>query len=288
MKQRLCVVGAGAVGLGLAVAARENGIGVSLLGRHGPVMKGRLHVGNRMLEASFEIPDDDVALIVVTTKSYDVDVALRAILAYADLPLLVLRNGLSSMSLATRLATEGIVWGCCSRDAGHGVQWAGAVRIVVDSAWGGVDVARRLLSNGWVEVAADDDIRLARYRKLMVNVGVNTLTALLRLDCAALEKDPDAMNIAVAVAKEIAMLAAASGVDVGVDPAGYLRDAVKGMGAFMPSMAQDIVARRPPETRALLEEPLRLGHELGLDMPALRALCARALDAWNYRRDHHT
>lgn len=136
-------------------------------------------------------------------------------------------------------------------------------------------------------MCSTNDIHMERCRKHMVNVGVNTMTALLWLDCAGLAEDAGSMQFVVAVADDTNMGASASGVEIGVIPAEHVRDPVARMESFMPLLAPEIFAGRKPETVAFRAVTLRLAHSLQLEIPMLQGLRARA-NAWMYSRSSHT
>ena len=72
------------------------------------------------------------------------------------------------------------------------------------------------------------DIELALWEKLLVNVGLNPLTALLRVPNGALLKLPEAWELALAAAREAQQVARADGAPPGPGPGGTPAPGVPG------------------------------------------------------------
>lgn len=271
----LLVVGPGSLGLGLAVTAARRGVTVAVHGRHGPLGRGALEVRDATLTAAFAAMPGPNWCAVVAAKSQDIPAAVATTRHALDhcAAVLVLRNGLGDLpDFGGRPAAEGVVWACADRLAAGRVRWRGPIAIDVPASWSAAGAVARLLGDALVAVRPAEDFRRVQFRKLMVNAGVNPLTAIHGVDCRGLAASPGAVAQAVAVAAEVAALAAASGVPVDEEPGALVEAALAGMNDFIPSMAQDRAAARSLEIGSILDGPLALAERLGVEMPVLAGL----------------
>jgi 2-dehydropantoate 2-reductase len=111
------------------------------------------------------------------------------------------------------------------------------------------------------------DVEAVLWEKLLINVGINPLTALLRVPNGALPELPEAWALAVAAAVEALAVAQAAGVPLAVDPEERLRQVCLATAANHSSMLQDILAGRPTEIEALNGQVAARGRALGVPTP---------------------
>jgi 2-dehydropantoate 2-reductase len=116
------------------------------------------------------------------------------------------------------------------------------------------------------------DIEAVLWEKLLVNVGINPLTALLRVKNGELLRLPPAWEVAVAAATEAYEVARASGIHLTVDPETRLREVCTATHANRSSMLQDVSAGRQTEIEALNAQVASRGERLGLPAPVNRLL----------------
>jgi 2-dehydropantoate 2-reductase len=95
------------------------------------------------------------------------------------------------------------------------------------------------------------DIEAVLWEKLLVNVGINPLTALLRVKNGDLPNLAPAWTMAVAAAAEALAVARAEGVNLAVDPEVRLQQVCVATAANRSSMLQDALAGRRTEIEAL-------------------------------------
>ena len=126
-----------------------------------------------------------------------------------------------------------------------------------------VDLFRR----AGLECQPREDIEAVLWEKLVINVGINPLTALLRVPNGALLQLPEAWEVAVAAAVEAQAVARAAGLTLSGDPAARLRQVCADTAANRSSMLQDILAGRPTEIEALNAQVATRGRALGLPTP---------------------
>jgi 2-dehydropantoate 2-reductase len=116
------------------------------------------------------------------------------------------------------------------------------------------------------------DIEAVLWEKLLVNVGINPLTALLRVKNGDLLNIPSAWEMAVAAATEALAVARASGINLSVDLEGRLREVCIATAANRSSMLQDVMAGRRTEIEALNAQVAARGNSHGIPTPVNHVL----------------
>jgi 2-dehydropantoate 2-reductase len=219
-------------------------------------------------------------LTIVAVKAYQTETAARALpgLMSQGGMALTLQNGLGNLERLARtvgperlLAGVGLL-GVTARAEGR-IIYAGRGVIYIGTPLGSqvsaiemaavVDLFRR----ADLECQPREDIEATLWEKLVINVGINPLTALLRVPNGVLLKLPEAWEVAVAAGREAQAVAQAAGFTLSGDPAARLRQVCTDTAANRSSMLQDILAGRPTEIEALNAQVATRGRALGLPTP---------------------
>jgi 2-dehydropantoate 2-reductase len=124
-----------------------------------------------------------------------------------------------------------------------------------------------VLRRAGLECQPREDIETVLWEKLVINVGINPLTALLRVPNGVLLTLPSAWEVAVAAAREAQAVAQAAGVDLTGDPEARLAQVCTATAANRSSMLQDILVGRPTEIEALNAQVSQRGAALGVATP---------------------
>jgi 2-dehydropantoate 2-reductase len=130
-----------------------------------------------------------------------------------------------------------------------------------------------------------EDIQEQLWRKLLINVGINALTALN--DCAngRLLELPNLRGLMIQAVEEAAAVARAKGIDPGRDPVTEVLGVCLATRDNTSSMLQDIRRRKPTEigaiNGALVAEARRLGIPVPVNEALVRAVRRKEQD---YRR----
>lgn len=111
------------------------------------------------------------------------------------------------------------------------------------------------------------DIVAVIWDKLLVNVGINPLTALTRLPNGGLLEVPEAWQVTSAAVQEARAVAQAMGIAVSPDPLTRVRQVCRATARNRSSMLQDVLAQRPTEIEALNGQIVALGQKLGVPTP---------------------
>lgn len=144
-----------------------------------------------------------------------------------------------------------------------------------------------LLSAAGLPAAVSDNVESLVWGKLLVNVGINALTALLRVPNGALAEEPAARALMEAAVAEAAAVAAARGVHLPYDdPAAHVVAVAAATAANRSSMLQDVLRGTTTEIATINGAVVAEGARLGVPTPLNAALAAlvEALEATAHRR----
>ena len=239
-----------------------------------------------------------VELALVCTKSFDTEAAAAA-LAPALAPgavVLSLQNGVGNPAALARACPGAAVGGVavylgCQRLAPDRVvrrpsrdPSTGRLRDLL--AGGGAGVPGQALAGVaeaiGVPCRVDDSYEEALWTKLVANASLNTVTALGRARVGAVFADPCAVELMLAIGREVVAVARAAGTAVAPDaPEAYVADARRRLPRDGGSSTLfDLEAGRRLEREALVGVVVREGERLGVPVPASRACDAllRLLD----------
>jgi len=129
-------------------------------------------------------------------------------------------------------------------------------------------------------VTADGQALL--WSKLIVNVGINALTALLRVPNGTLAAVPECEAVMAQAVAEAVAVARSLGVALpGGEPIERVREVCTRTAANRSSMLQDVLAGRPTEVDVINGAVVRKGEEAGIPTPVNRLLTQliKALEA---------
>jgi len=302
---KIAVIGPGAVGCLLAVSLAEAGEDVhlidyrpervALLREQGIRLKTPGGV-SRLIPVPCWLPADvgPCRLAVMAVKAHQTKGAVQA------LPLLLapggqalsLQNGLGNLEEMARMVgperlLAGVTYLGVTRQAEGQILYAGQGEVIIGAPPGSavsaseIAAVAALFQRAGFKCRSTADIQTLIWDKLMINAGINPLTALLRVSNGALLELPEAWPLAVAAAAEVQAVAQAQGLAVAGDPAERLRQVCRATAQNRSSMLQDILAGRPTEIDSLNGQVAARGQARGVPTPIndLLTQLLRALDA---------
>jgi 2-dehydropantoate 2-reductase len=288
---KLAVLGPGALGCLMAALFWEAGAQVSLAD-YRPERVARLRqqgIQVHTLEGGFRVVRVPIGLAaevgpcdltIMAVKAYQTEAAARALPALMSQGgmALTLQNGLGNLEVMARIAGPGRLLagvgllGVTRQDEGR-IIYAGRGAIYIGVPAGsqvtGAEVAAvvDLFRQAGLECQAREDIEAVLWEKLVINVGINPLTALLRVPNGALLELAPAWEVAVAAAGEAQAVARAAGLPLSGDPAARLAQVCTATAANHSSMLQDILAGKQTEIEALNAQVSARGRALGVPTP---------------------
>jgi len=111
------------------------------------------------------------------------------------------------------------------------------------------------------------------WSKLVINVAINPLTALLRIPNGELLARPSARSLLAAATREAATVAAAFGARLSCpDPVAAAEAVARRTAANHSSMLQDVLRGAPTENDAICGAVVTVGEQCGVSTPVVRTL----------------
>jgi 2-dehydropantoate 2-reductase len=299
--ERICVIGAGVIG-SLYAAHLARIAEVSVLTRrreHADALaqrglrvsgKGDFTVPVRATVNPSELPD--ASLVILATKATEVEeAAARLAGRMPDATVMTIQNGLGAEALVGRQGDWPLVSAVTFMSGfRHGdahveyeldtETWLGPYA----ASYERVQEIEALLQQSGLRARAFPDLRPAQWSKLIFNATVNTVAAVTDLPhvaaFAAVAEPTDLGLLVRDLMDEGKRVAAAAGVELHEDPWEMNVLAVRrgetvaaeGHYAHVPSMLEDVRARRRTEVNFITGALVREAERLGVDVPLHRAM----------------
>jgi 2-dehydropantoate 2-reductase len=292
----IAIIGAGAMGSLFGALLSESGQNVTLLdvrADHVAAINAdglKIELEGRTRRVRLPAATDpggisqaDLALVFV--KTYHTRQAARtaaAVLSDGGLAL-TLQNGMGNAEmLAEAIAPERVVAGTTAHGAtllglGH-IRHAGRGPTLIGMWSGGEKQAARaiadLFNQAGIEARVVDDVRPVIWEKLLVNVGINAITALTHIRNGQLLDLTATRELSRCAIEEAAAVAEAQGITVRADIVEHVFKVARATSANRSSMGQDVDHQRETEIGAINGVVVQEGVRRGLASPVNRALTA--------------
>jgi len=285
------VFGAGAMGsfFGGILSARHR---VTLVGRKehvDAIQRSGLKISGKTSmiarpDAVTRVPHDaEPEIVLVATKAYDTEPAMRSLAPFAKTSLFVtLQNGIDNAEIIGRTAAR-VVAGTTANGVtfvGPGeVRHAGVGETVLGT-WSGVSESelvrlRDVFAEAGVVAQLTSDIRTELWAKLVINASINPIAALAGVPNGRIAKDRRLRSLAEAVTRESAAVAKAAGAVVDADElVARTLLVAKRTATNRPSMLQDLDRHHRTEIDAITGKVVRTADRLKLSVPLNEALYA--------------
>jgi len=229
---------------------------------------------------------DDFDLIVLALKGTATAPVLAELadwLRRGTTPVLSLQNGVDNEPLlAEQFGEQRVIGGLAVRIGAHIVspgviESEGAAEIIMGQ-WptaaslnqGVRDLLARLeglFNEAGIPARVTADIRYELWRKLVINNGVNPLSALTGLDTRSLTHHPDFGPIVHGLMQETVSASAADGVDLNARDLEEMFELIRSFNAIKTSMLVDREKGRPLELDSICGAVLRRCRALGVPAP---------------------
>ena len=229
---------------------------------------------------------DDFDLVIVTLKSTATGPVLAELgdwLATGQVPVLSLQNGVDNEPVfASALGESRVLGGLAVRIGGHvtgpGEVFAEGVAQIVMGAW---PVARTaddprqpllaqmesVFNDAGIPTTISDDIRYELWRKLVINNGVNPLSALTGMDTRSLTHHPEFGKVVYGMMAETVEASRADGVNLTRKDLDEMFDLISSFNGIKTSMLVDKEKGRPLELDSIAGAVLRRSEALGVSAP---------------------
>jgi 2-dehydropantoate 2-reductase len=224
-------------------------------------------------------------LIIIFVKSTHTRVAAETAkqMAGPDTFVLTLQNGMGNADIIADIIDPGMVLaGTTSHGAtmlGPGeIRHAGSGPTVIGMWSGGkVDRARHivdLFNSAGIETKTVDDVRFLLWNKLLINVGINAITALTGIKNGQILDLAITRTLSRAAVEEAMAIARAQGIEIPDDMVDQVFQVAKATDQNRSSMGQDVDHKRQTEIEAINGVVIREGRRLGIETPVNQTLTA--------------
>jgi len=292
----IVVVGPGALGCLLAAFLAEAGQEVLLLdhrpdraeliNRQGLMVEGIS--GEHRVRAPVSVSPEEGAgaeLVLVCVKAYNTASAIEPLVPILgpQTRVLTLQNGLGNVeTLSTACGPERVWGGVTAQGAtvlgpGH-IRHAGAGETLIGAVSGSdqetslTDVAA-VFNQAGLPTRVEPMVDSLIWSKLIINVGINPLTAITRLRNGQLLDHPGTQWVMEQAVREAVAVAQAQGVKlIYPDPLARVKEVARATAGNIASMLQDVRAQRQTEIEQINGAIAALGRRLGLPTPVNETL----------------
>ena len=218
-------------------------------------------------------------LIIISVKSYDTKEAIvsaRALIN-GNTKILTLQNGIGNIEIIAEVAgSERVIGGATNLgatllDAGK-VRHAGRGETVIGRIDGKIPVEmrsiREIFNKAGMETRISRDIKGLLWSKLIINVGINALTAITRLNNGRLVEFEGTRKILREAVTEATKIAKRKRIKlIYDDPLAKVEAVCEATSANVSSMLQDALRKKRTEIDFINGVIVRLGQESGIPTP---------------------
>jgi len=229
----------------------------------------------------------DLAIIFVKSHQTEMAASIAKQLLAPDGLALTLQNGLGNLEIIARVVGEDrAIQGVTS----HGATLLGPGRVrhagtgptylaLTPQTEARVRAVAELFSQAGFEVHLSEDLDSTIWGKLVINVGINALTALLRVPNGALVEIEPARAVMRDAVTEAVRVATAKGIQLPyADPLAQVEAVCRATAENRSSMLQDVLRGAPTEIEAINGAVVREGLRVGVETP-VNALLVRLIKA---------
>jgi len=258
-------------------AAKINEIGISLEGVSGS--------WQAKPKATANVQDIDRAdLILICVKSFHTKQAIEQIkpLLQQNTRIMTLQNGIGNIEIIAELAGEDKVIGGITNEGATlietgRIRHAGRGETLIGTLDGKIPVEMRSIREVFNKVGLQTkfsrDIKGLVWSKLIINAGINALTAITRLPNGKLTEFEGTKRILRDAVTEAARIAKRKRIKlIYDDPLAKVEAVCEGTSSNISSMLQDVLRNKRTEIDFINGVIVRLGQELGIAVPTNKLL----------------
>lgn len=258
-------------------AAKINASGISLEG-----VSGSWQVKVKTTANAEDIGKTDLALICV--KAFNTKSAVEQIkpILGQNTKILTLQNGIGNVEIISEIAgEERVIAGVTSLGATlietGKIRHAGSGETIIGSIDGKTPVElraiREIFNKAGLETKMSRDIKSLIWSKLIINAGINALTAITRLPNGKLPEYEGTKRILREAVTEAARIAKRKRVKlIFDDPLAKVEAVCESTSDNLSSMLQDVLRKKRTEIDFINGVIVRLGQEMGISVPTNKLL----------------
>lgn len=253
-------------------SAKINQNGISVEG-----ISGKWQAKVRATTQTKEI--EQAELIIITVKSYDTKsaITLAKPIITDDTSILTLQNGIGNIEIISEVAgADKVIGGITNlgatllnenqiRHAGYGETIIGKIDGTIPAE---LRQIREIFNKVKLETKISRDIKGILWSKLIINVGINALTALTRLHNGRLIEFEGTRKIMREAVTEAVKIAKRKRIKlIYDDPLAKVEAVCEATAANVSSMLQDILRKKRTEIDFINGVVVRIGQEIGVPVP---------------------
>jgi len=292
---KIVIVGSGAMGCLFAYFLSKTEEEVWLLDKHqdrvdkiskdGLIIEG-ISGDHRVCVKQTTDPGDigNADIIIICVKAYDTEKVCQGVqpLIGEDTCLLTLQNGSGNVETISRIVgKKKVVGGTTAHGAtvlglGH-IRHAGRGETIIGEPSG--ETSNRikrisdLFNTAGIDTHITDNLTGLIWSKLLINVGINALTALLRLMNGELVQYSLAREVLRVSVEEAVSVVKAKGIELTYEnPIGKVEDICRATAMNVSSMLQDVLRAKKTEIDYINGSIVDEGERLGISVPVNRTL----------------
>jgi len=291
---KIAIVGPGAMGSLFAahlskkedvVLIDKNEQRVKFINQNGIKLEGVSGNWQAKVKATAD-PDEakEAELIIICVKAYDTKDAVKTIknIIKEDTSVLTLQNGVGNIEIISEIVgSEKVLGGVTNQGAtllgdGH-IRHAGKGETVIGRIDGKIPVQlrdiREAFNKAGLETRISRDIKGLLWSKLIINVGINALTAITRLKNGKLIEFEGTRQILRAAVSEAVKIAKRKRIKlIYDDPLAKVEAVCEATSGNISSMLQDVLRKKKTEIDFINNAIVREGESLGLPVTINSAL----------------
>ena len=223
-------------------------------------------------------------LVIICVKSFHTKIVIEQVkpLLGQETKILTLQNGIGNVEIISELAgEERVIAGVTNEgatliDTGK-IHHAGRGETIIGAIDGKTPVAmraiREVFNKAGFECKMSRDIKSLLWSKLIINVGINALSAITRLPNGKLTEYEGTKRILRDAVTEAARIAKRKRVKlIFDDPLAKVEAVCEGTQGNFSSMLQDVLRKKHTEIDFINGVIVRLGQELGIAVPTNKFL----------------
>lgn len=292
----IAIVGPGAIGCLFAALLARSGQNVCLLDHdrqraeflsENPIRVEGVSGNYQVLVPVFATPSavSDADVIMVCVKGYHTREAVEKLLKHMKLgcKIVTVQNGVGNIETLSEIFGQNRVWGGITAQGatylGLGnVRHAGQGQTVISTAVQTGDLGQlqdfiHVLDHAGISSEIAPEVLPLVWSKLMVNVGINALTAITSLKNGQLLEYSGTMSMMEQAVAEAELVAKAQKIELLYErPFDQVKTVAKATAGNVSSMLQDILAKRRTEIDSINGAIISRGRELNIDVPVNNTL----------------
>ncbi|MFO8033092.1 MAG: 2-dehydropantoate 2-reductase [Desulfohalobiaceae bacterium] len=293
----ILILGAGALGSLLGARLAQSRARVTLYSTNQKHMQAIQDQGLEILELDQGISKHELQaifrteqispapdLVLVLVKTYSTLQGVRSILPYCsqETIFLTLQNGIGNWeNIAQAVPKQNILAGITAQGATylqpgkirHGGNGETSIGEIQGPATRRVQDIVDILQHSGLQAKATDQTQNLLWHKLLINTGINALTAVLRVPNGVIAESEPAQDVALKAVREGLDLARAKGLDLDEDwILKQVLQVARATAQNISSMHQDLLRGRPTEIEAINGALVNLGQEQGIQVQVNQTL----------------